>query len=196
MSKYSKDFIEEAIARADTTETAVVFEGMAPIVPTWDAFIALIDKEINGRPSNGGQPNEPLKERLINGVLVRNLFYLTVRISDKEFFPEAEDIYKTFGEIFNKEICPVGAFINIVGGEEPGAPHSDERETVFWQCQGESEWTIYETPASKKYLPADLKIDKVINLRPGDVLYLKNGGIHSVKNRAHRASIAFMPCRD
>jgi hypothetical protein len=192
MTSYSKEDIKKAIAEANAKEIAVSFKGMAPITPGWDKFIHLIHSEIHGAP-NTTIPNSPLEERMINGVIIRNLFYLTVRISKLEMLSESSALIEVFSDIFNTEILPVSAFINIIGGEKPGEAHKDNRETIFWQCHGVSEWTLYETPESPKYETSELKIYKKIRLDPGDVLYLRNQGIHSVQNFGPRASIAFMP---
>lgn len=192
MSEYSIEDIKAAIELANTSEIAVAFTGLLPNTPKWESFIELIDKEIHGPPS-GGHPQSPLEERWINGVIVRNLFYLTVRVPNKETIKEIKALDTIFEQIFNTEMDPVAAFINIIGGEKPGEAHRDGRETIFWQCQGVSEWTIYEDPITERYVTEDLKIKKTIKLREGDVLYLRDRGMHSVRNFGPRASIAFMP---
>lgn len=192
MTKYPVEQITEAIAKANDVDIATVFKGLIQDVPTWADFISLIDREANGGPM-GGSPQAPLEERWVNGLVIRNLFYLTVRISDTKVIKQIQAIEDIFGPIFNAEMHPVGAFINIIGGEKPGEAHGDERDTIFWQCQGESEWTIYDTPDTERYETSKLVVNKVLKLVPGDVLYLKKGGIHSVRNYGPRASIAFMP---
>lgn len=192
MTKHSTDQIIEAINKANESEIAVVFKGLIDDTPTWSDFIALIDREANGGPM-GGSPQAPLEERWVNGLVIRNLFYLTVRISDTNQIRQIQALKDIFNPIFNAEMEPVGAFINIIGGEKPGEAHKDQRDTIFWQCQGESEWTIYDTPDTERYETSKLVVNKVLKLVPGDVLYLKKGGIHSVRNYGPRASIAFMP---
>jgi hypothetical protein len=192
MTKYTPEHIVEAIYRANTSEIATIFKGMISDTPSWSDFIALIDREANGSPMPG-HPQAPLEERWVNGVVIRNLFYLTVRILDTAQIRQIQAVKDIFGPIFNAEIDPVGAFINIIGGEKPGEAHKDGRDTIFWQCQGESEWTIYNTPETERYDTSKLVVNKVIKLAPGDVLYLKKGGLHSVRNFGPRASIAFMP---
>jgi hypothetical protein len=192
MAVYSIEDIKQAINKANSEDVAVVFPGLFPDVPTWESFIMLIEDEIH----NTGRsivPQSPFKERAINGVIIRNLFYLTVNISSDESIKEMQPLKSLFGEIFNTEIEPVAAFINIVGGETPGEAHRDSRETIFWQCQGDSEWTIYEEPEEEYYDTSKLKVKKKIGLKAGDVLYLRNRGMHSVENFGPRASIVFMP---
>lgn len=191
MTEYSIEAIKEAITLANEGEIAVSFSGLLPDVPDWGTFINLIDEEIHG-PASVGTPQSPLEERWVNGVIIRNLFYLTVRLQKKESIKEIKALDALFSQVFNKELQPVAAFINIIGGEKPGEAHRDSRDTIFWQCQGSSEWTIYEDPIEEKYDSSALKVIKTIKLRPGDVLYLRNRGMHSVKNFGPRASIAFM----
>lgn len=192
MPKYSIEDLKATIEAAKTSEIAVSFPGLLPDVPNWEKFVYLIDEEIHGPPNNG-HPQTPLEERWVNGVIIRNLFYLTVRIRDKEILNEIQAIDDIFSPVFGSELTPVGAFINIIGGEKPGEAHRDNRETIFWQCQGESKWTIYEDPEGERYDTSALKIHKTIKLVPGDVLYLRDRGMHSVENFGPRASIAFMP---
>lgn len=192
MPEYSIDAIKEAIALANESEVAISFPGLLPNVPNWESFIHLIDEEIHGPPI-GRAPQSPLEERWINGVIIRNLFYLTVRIREKKSIKEIKALDALFSEVFNTELQPVGAFINLIGGEKSGEAHRDNRETIFWQCQGVSEWTIYEDPLEERYDVSQLKVHNTIKLSPGDVLYLRNKGMHSVKNFGPRASIAFMP---
>lgn len=191
MNAHSIENIKQAIAEANNSEIAVAFTGLIPDVPDWESFIMLIEKEIHDSQRTIA-PESPFEERIINGVIIRNLFYLMVRISDAASIKEIQPLKQLFTEVFEKEIDPVGAFINIVGGEKPGEAHRDNRETIFWQCQGASEWTIYEDPEGPTYVTSELKVKKKIKLRQGDVLYLRNRGMHSVENFGPRASIAFM----
>lgn len=192
MTNYSIEHISSAVESARATEIAVVFKGLLPVVPSWDAFLKLTDKEIHGEPSHGGS-SSPFEQRVINGVKIRNLFYLMVRISDRRYFPEADELYKIFSSVLGTELDPVSAFINIIGGEKPGEAHRDDRETVFWQCHGEAKWSFYDAPEEGKYDTDKLQVIKTIVLEPGDVLFMRNRAMHSVQNFGPRASIAFMP---
>jgi len=187
--------VRAGIEEARGDGVAVIFKNLVPAVPSWENFLKLIDKEIHGEPSRGGS-HAPFEERVINGVTIRNLFYLMVRLSDRENFPEAEQLYKIFHSVLKVELDPVSAFINIIGGEKPGEAHRDNRETIFWQCHGEAKWYFYDAPEYGHYDTDKLEIIKTIALEPGDVLFMRNKAMHSVENFGPRASIAFMPSKE
>lgn len=192
MITYSKEEILKSIQAARDSEVAVVFKEMILVNPSWASFITMIDKA-SRTPARDIHLGSPLEERLVNSLIVRNLFYLTVGFSDNRDVREIQQVYEIFEDIFNGELAPVSAFVNIIGGEKPGEAHHDERETIFWQCIGSSEWTVYEDPTESKYEVSSLKIKNQFVLNPGDILYLKNKGIHSVKNYGPRAAIALAP---
>jgi mannose-6-phosphate isomerase-like protein (cupin superfamily) len=194
MNTYSVEDIKQAIEKAKTDEIATSFVKLFPEVPDWESFIMLIDKEIHDTEYTAVNQS-PFEERNINRVTIRNLFYLMVWMSDGDSIKEIKPLKKLFSEVFGAELETVGAFINIIGGEKPGEAHRDNRETIFWQCQGASQWTIYEDPEGPDYVTSELKVKKTIKLRPGDVLYLRDRGMHSVENFGPRASLAFMPSK-
>lgn len=192
MSKYSEQDIKSDIEAARNSETAVVFKNIAPDVPSWDDFIQLIDREIH-TPQHSYNPNSPFEERVINGVTIRNLFYLMVTVSSQGELKSLGTISDIFSKVLEASITPVGAFINIIGGEPAGEPHRDDRETLYWQCQGTAKWFLYENPGDGHYDTKNLKVIKELRLEPGDVIFVKKRAMHSVQNFGPRAAIAFMP---
>ena len=59
---------------------------------------------------------------------------------------------------------------------ESFGPHSDDCEVVFWQCLGQTQWTVD---------------DSVYTLSPGDCIYVPRGITHDVKSLSPRMGISF-----
>jgi hypothetical protein len=183
MTEYSVDFVKSKVEEVRNSNSAYVFKNIFPVTPTWDKFIHHLDDAIHTFPSS--TPSEPLKERIINGVIQRKLFYLMVNGPSLEYFPETLPIYKLFNEVLGGEIATASAFLNFIGREESGGIHSDgDRETIYWQCIGEAYWHIHKdlsgSSSPMEYL-----------LSPGDVIFVGSNVIHSVRADIPRAAIGF-----
>jgi hypothetical protein len=189
MKNINMDDLKIAIDKVRNGDLAVVFKGMFPDTPSWDRFIQQTHREIHRAPT--GIPMQPLEERIINGVILRNLFYLMVRSPFIEDFPEMQEIQDTFGEVLGGEILPVSSFINFIGGEKPIAPHCDMRETVYWQCQGTAIWKIYAESPINEFNMNIVKPVAEYKLYPGDIIYVGREVGHSVVTLEPRAAIGF-----
>lgn len=194
MTEFNMNELKAEIEKARNGGLAVVFKNMFSDVPSWDRFIKQVHQEIHKPPSN--IPMQPFDERIVNGVIIRNLFYLMVRSPYPEDFPEINGITELFGELLGGEVLPVSSFINFVGGEKPIAPHCDMRETVYWQCQGTALWRIYaEKPINDSNVN---KVEPVAEylLYPGDIIYVAREVGHSVVTTEPRAAIGFQYKQD
>lgn len=188
MPEYTVDFVKAKVEEAKHSNSAYVFKNMFPVTPTWDKFIHHLNDAIHTFPPS--QANEPLKERIINGVIQRKLFYLMVDGPHPEYFSETLPIYDLFNEVFEGELSTTSAFINFVGKEESGGIHSDgDRDTLYWQCIGDAYWHIHKDLAGSQ--PPMEYI-----LSPGDVIYLGPNVIHSVRADMPRAGIGFQHKKD
>lgn len=188
MPEYTVDYVKAKVEEAKTANSAYVFKDMFSVTPTWDKFIYHLNEAIHTFPPS--QANEPLKERIINGVIQRKLFYLMVDGPNPEYFSETLPIYDLFNEVFGGEISTTSAFINFVGKEESGGIHSDgDRDTLYWQCIGKSRWLIHKDFAESQP-PMEY------TLSPGDVIYLGPNIIHSVSAEIPRAGIGFQYKKD
>jgi hypothetical protein len=173
---------------------AVVFKNLFPIVPTWEDFINHAQLEISTPPGN--IPAQPYEERFINGVLLRNLFYLMVSNPNDKVFPQSRIVRDVFNELLEDELWPVSAFVNFLGGEKPIAPHCDMRETVYWQCQGKVTWKIYKQENINEERAYGIKPDMELHLEPGDVVFVGFMVGHSVVTLGPRAAIGFQHKQD
>tara|TARA_B110000305_G_C19244443_1_gene541588 strand:- start:393 stop:887 length:495 start_codon:yes stop_codon:yes gene_type:complete len=55
-------------------------------------------------------------------------------------------------------------------------PHSDDCEVLFWQCIGQTQWSVN---------------DSIYVLNPGDCIYVPQGMQHDVKSLSPRMGISF-----
>lgn len=188
------DEVRDGINRVRNGELAVVFKNLFPEVPTWEDFINHAQHEISTPPGN--IPAQPYEERFINGVLLRNLFYLMVSNPSDKAFPQSRAVRDVFNEVLEDEIWPVSAFVNFLGGEKPIAPHCDYRETVYWQCQGKVTWKIYKGENIDQENTYGLKPEMVLELEPGDVIFVGFLVGHSVVTPGPRAAIGFQHKQD
>jgi len=173
---------------------AIVFKNLYSDVPDWDKFVAFTHHKVHQPPGN--IPMMPLEERVINGVVLRNLFYLMVSSPSDDFFPQITEIMETFSDLLGGEVLPVSAFINFIGKEKPIAPHCDMRETVYWQCQGTALWKIYkESPINDHNVGYVQPVAEYL-LQPGDVIYVGREVGHSVVTNEPRCAIGFQYKQD
>ena len=176
------DEIKTAIDYARENNTAVVFKNLAPEVPSWERIIKYVDHEMHNPP--GSIPMEPLNERVINGVILHHLFYMMVRHPDPQEFPEVLQVQDAIETAIGVRPIIVNSIVNYVSGEEPIPVHSDDRETFYWQCQGQAMWQIYDDWR-------DREPSAVHMLESGDVIYLPRRVNHSVMMPTPRMAVVF-----
>jgi mannose-6-phosphate isomerase-like protein (cupin superfamily) len=179
---YTPEQIKSGIEKARETNRAVVFKNLAPEVPTWDRIVSYVDKEMHTPPSV--VPMEPLNERVINGVILHHLFYMMVRHPYPEDFPEVLQVQNAVEAAIGIRPNIVNSIVNYISGEEPIPVHSDDRETFYWQCQGNAEWQIYDDWRDREPVDGHL-------LEPGDVIYLPRKVNHSVRMPTPRMAVVF-----
>ena len=67
-------------------------------------------------------------------------------------------------------------YMGLTAKSESFGPHSDDCEVLFWQCIGQTQWTINEN---------------IYTLSPGDCVYVPQGTLHEVKSLSPRMGISF-----
>ena len=67
-------------------------------------------------------------------------------------------------------------YMGLTAMSESFGPHSDDCEVMFWQCIGQTQWTVN---------------NKVYVLSPGDCIYVPQGMEHDVKSLSPRMGISF-----
>jgi mannose-6-phosphate isomerase-like protein (cupin superfamily) len=173
--------IEEARSKGQLAHFPSLFLN----VPSWSQFIQHLDYEFNTPPAVSESDEW---HTVYNGVVTKPGFYFhardVVRGGEFTFFPEAKDIHDTFNKVYNEYQNQGATFVNIVGNGMKVPLHEDDIDSVFWQCQGNTTWKIFETKDS---------IDPIqtIVVSPGDVVVVPVGVLHQLNPDVARAAIAF-----
>ena len=79
--------------------------------------------------------------------------------------------------------------------------HYDHFPNFIFQCEGETEWTVYKNRATalwnalndRKFRAHDLEVDVCVTMKPGDVLYIPDRALHCAKAKTKRLSVS-IPC--
>jgi hypothetical protein len=183
MLNISADEIKLGISIAQTGNNAsFVFKNVVNENPSWQDFIDHINKEIHTPMDNPINTHKPFNERLINGVMLKSLFYMDARVRDMEKFSKYSEVFETLKQAIGKDVYPVSVFVNFVANEYNVPKHCDKRETLFWQCIGKTIWRVY---------PPSSEFPVSYTLEPGDIIYVPKGIDHEVIIEEPRASIAF-----
>lgn len=159
-----------------------VFKNAVEDNPTWETFIDHINEEIHTPMDSPLHVDKPFDERAINGVVLKSLFYMDSRLRNLDRFPVAKEIIRLLSEALDEGVYPASVFVNFVGREFNVPRHFDERETIFWQCQGTTFWHVY---------PPESEFPMSVELSPGDMIYVPKGIRHEVIVDKPRAAIAF-----
>lgn len=179
MTRDTIKFAQEIeLARTGYTP-AVVLRKAFKEVPSWDDFITFIHSRAHD-DADWVRTNEPFIERVVNSLIVRNMFYFHAPDPDVYSFPQTQAIYDALTDIVG-EIRPSMAFVNFVGGEKELDVHLDNRETLYWQCIGNSTWKIYGKDGKE--------LVQSYVLKPGDMIFVPNGTWHTVETPTPRAAI-------
>lgn len=166
----------------ESNNASIVFKNAMPDVPDWKVFLDHLNEEIHTPMDSPLNPDRPFNERVINGVMMKSLFYMDVRTRNMEKFSGVKEIIEIFSEATGESVYPVSVFINFVANEYSVPKHHDKRETIFWQCQGRSVWHVY---------PPESDFPVSYTLEPGDIIYVPKWIDHQVAVEEPRAAIAF-----
>ena len=79
--------------------------------------------------------------------------------------------------------------------------HYDHFPNFIFQCEGETEWTVYKNRATalwdamndRKFKANELEVDVCVTMKPGDVLYIPDRALHCAKSKTKRLSVS-IPC--
>lgn len=182
-----KEEVKKLIEKCRESKDGILFKNFTSNNPTWDQFIKHLDHEYHNPPQQIS--SKPEEEKMINGVCLRNNFYLSVRSPARGsygniFFPQSSDVLDFFDSLIGEPGHGVSSFINFVGKEQPITIHPDRRDTLYWQCIGSTTWNVYQNDN-------DLSQFKSFVLNPGDVIFVPKGVSHTVITGEPRAAIAF-----
>jgi mannose-6-phosphate isomerase-like protein (cupin superfamily) len=142
-------------------------------VPNWDYFI-----NHNSYAYHSGKTGPSMLRIFDNYYFVTEVFF--------EDIPSTIHGYRKFYDAINS-MHPRGIqsrpvfLMNIVGGVGALGNHADACDQIYWQCVGESYWTLE--------LPDGTLVE--YTLRPGDMIFIPTGTKHSVVSKHPRAGMTF-----
>jgi len=192
LNGYTYEDIRSEIGRAMEEKSAAFFPALFPEVPSWDSFLAHLDKRrFEGEPFF--EPNNP-KEVLVGNVIKRtdaDFYFYTTGGELTDDIPEVgavkSKLQEICGDMLDGGPHPVGCFYNFAREGFNVPAHGDDRETFFWQCIGRTTWNIYN-PNGK-----GMEWERIgsFDMGPGDLLYIGHWVEHEVLITGPRAGVAF-----
>ena len=193
-------FTSEEINNAISSKRTLVKRGLFLNTPSWENFINHLNFQFHNKEKaeivESGVPINP-EDTIINGVNIREHFYLMIDDPEERFFPgKITPIANLLKEVVPENSEYIGGFtlINFVGGERPINIHSDPRHSFYWQTQGKSIWETWDEFPLKNVKEGGYHDtpDHVDIIGKGDMIFVPHGAWHSVKTDEPRAAISFM----
>lgn len=179
------DLIKKQIQYARDNRTGVVLKGLFKDTPGWDQFINHLSSEYNKIDNNYDllSAKEYYNEKFVNGVtLYGDQLYASARLFGLNYFPQAQPVLDFFKEIIeDPEANFVQTFMNFVKNDNQIKMHIDQRETVFWLCQGSVTWVLANPDNWDEVTKFDLEA--------GDIMFAAFGLPHTVETKAPRAGM-------
>lgn len=157
--------------------------------PSWDEFFEHLDYETNSQGRTRAVTGDPKSERVINGLILKNLFYMAAVLNKEEFFTNLKEFKEFTSSALKTEVVSVTSFVSLIGGDTSD-PHHDCRKTLFWQCRGTTTFDhLYSSDKDRAGRPDNVKGSYVLS--PGDLIYLGWEVPHNVFVTGPRAAITF-----
>lgn len=189
MFNITKEELAAGIKAADEGLEVFHFKNAVSLNPSWEEFAQHLDYEANNKSYNYPPVGNPFTERAVNGVTVKDIFYLVGMISNLDHFKNMETFTEFVKSATKSDIAPVTSFVSLVSGGTSDA-HYDCRRTLFWQCQGETRFDhLVSHDIQKQGLPENTKETYI--LKPGDLIYIGWEVPHNVFVTEPRAAITF-----
>lgn len=196
-------FTVEEINAAIANPRIIVKKGMFPNTPSWEEFINHLNFQFHDKKNMADFEDIPInpEDTIINGVNIREHFYLMIDEVNESYFPgKIDSIAKQLKSVLPEHNEYFGSFslINFVGNERPINIHADPRHSFYWQTHGTSIWETWDTyPAGDvNQTGYDDNPDHVDTVEQGDIIFVPHGVWHSVKTLEPRTAISFMYSMD
>ena len=189
MFNISKEELAAGIAEADAGGEIFHFKNAVAENPSWMEFFRHLDYEAHNK--NGDYPpvGNPFVERAVNGVTVKDMFYLVGAMAGRDIFVNMDNFMKYVKDAIGAEPAPVTSFVSLIGGSSSD-PHYDCRRTLFWQCHGTSTFDhLASHRLDQQHVPGNVK--KTYTLEPGDLVYIGFEVPHNFYVTGPRAAITF-----
>lgn len=174
--------LKDKINTATENKTVAVFNNLFKDTPSWQDFIDHLTFAYFNPPMQ--VTNNPEKEVLVNGVAILDNFYIRNRVHpETNYLYQNKNVIDIFDKVFEYEGELTASYINFVGNITPLNIHKDERDMVYWQCIGKSEWYVYPNGSDNE--------PEIHVLNPGDILVSPAGTVHAVVTDSPRAALVF-----
>lgn len=180
--------LAESIARADREHKPAHLIKAVSENTTWGEIINHINYAAH-TPGVTHPIHHPHKNSSMNQLKVTNYFHMYAYTNDAPYIKNMQRFVDFVSNATSREVHQVGAFVDFVSGDST-PPHADNRATLFWQCQGSTEWVtgLSSDPNNEELIDTEVQS---FSLRPGDLLYLPYKYLHRVDIRRPRASLSF-----
>jgi hypothetical protein len=189
MFNITKEELAAGVKEADDNSGVFHFKNAVAENPSWDEFFEHLDYETNNQGPIKAVTGEPKSERVINGLILKNLFYMAAVLNKEDFFKNLKEFREFVSSALGAEANPVTSFVSLISGDTSD-PHHDCRKTLFWQCQGTTTFDhLVSSDRDKVGRPDNVKGSYVLSA--GDLIYLGWEVPHNVFVTGPRAAITF-----
>jgi hypothetical protein len=186
----------EQIKLAKTNNTFLHIKNFNSDVPSWDNFISNLNYKYNNNYENKENQdrrffrNNDVKTEIFSQYDKLDAFahYSYVFKDNKSFFSEnflpgvekiAEDLYESLED--DKKFIHATAITNFIKHDKEYEIHFDGTDVINWHCIGKIDWRVYDEKDNCSVLQID----------PGDLVFIPKGMKHQVIIYEPRASIIF-----
>lgn len=192
------DSVLDQIKSAKKNNTFLHIKNFNQDVPSWDHFINNLNYKYNNNYDNGKKGkddnrffiNGDMKTEIVSQYNYLDAFaYYSYVFKDNKsffpgiFFPGVEQIAKmVYGELKeDSKFIHATAITNFIKHDKEYEIHSDGTEVINWHCIGTIDWNVYD----------DSGEEHILNIEPGDLVFIPSGMKHKVIIHEPRASIIF-----
>lgn len=189
MFNITKEELAAGVKAADEGLEVFHFKNAVSENPSWDEFFEHLDYEAHNKNDEPAMTGDPFSERIINSLILKNLFYMAAHLRKEEIFKNIKQFKEFTSSALGTDVAPVTSFVSLISGDQSD-PHHDCRKTLFWQCQGETTFEhLVSSDRDKIGDPKNIRGEYVVS--PGDLIYLGWEVPHNVIVTGPRAAITF-----
>lgn len=176
------------IEAANATKTLLFFPKLVESHVTWDEVINHLNHQHNRQDKPFGAHNESRTAneglRHVGGLEIRSNFHIiSMGPHVPGVFRDSVAVMDKLESIYGRRTMGASGLINFVTGEAPIMLHEDRTPSFYWHGIGSVEWRRYESQTSDEY--------DVVNVTPGDSIYVPPGMWHTVHSTSPRFAISF-----
>lgn len=155
---------DSKLSEARATQTQLYMQNIFPKTITWDESFDYMTKVV--------EEDSPVRIGKYFTIITHTAHYHLDKVKTI-----CNEIEKLENRNANVDIADAHMYMGLTAKSESIGKHHDDCEVIFWQCIGQTEWTVGEN-------------DKYI-LCPGDCIYIPKGTMHEVKSLSPRMGVSF-----